>query len=91
MGPELKMVKLDGIDITNHIKKYYGLNNDWCGKLWKYKEVFGEDSLHKSFYIEYHTSNNFNHWYHGYVNNLEQYFNPKIFPNITDSLKDLKL
>ena len=43
-GPNLTQVILNGEeDITEKIKVFYGTNNNWQGKLWTYKDVFGDD------------------------------------------------
>ena len=39
-GPRLTLVTLNGIDITDRVKEYYGINNNWQGTLWKYSDIF---------------------------------------------------
>ena len=43
-GPNLTEATLNDIDITSIIQEKYGENNNWNGKLWKYKEFFGNES-----------------------------------------------
>tara|TARA_B100002019_G_C20768387_1_gene356365 strand:+ start:59 stop:358 length:300 start_codon:yes stop_codon:yes gene_type:complete len=85
VGAELTLVTLNGIDITEKIKGYYGINRDWQAKLWKYSDIFGIDSLNQRFYIEYTTQEQRKHWTFGFVNDINQYFNP---PRIFET-KDL--
>ena len=72
VGAELTLVTLNGIDITEKIKGYYGINRDWQGKLWKYSDIFGIDSLNQRFYIEYTTRDQRKHWTFGFVNDINK-------------------
>ena len=63
------------INITEYIKIFYG-NNNWNGKLYKFKEIFpGKDFKYK-YYIEFISNNGKKHWFNGNVGTPEQYFNP---------------
>ena len=43
-GPNLTKATLDKIvDITEIIKEVYGEENNWHGKLWRFKEIFGNE------------------------------------------------
>lgn len=76
IGPKLTLVTLGGVDITEKVRTYYGIDNNWQGKLWKYNDIFGIDSLNQRFYIEYTTRDQRKHWTFGFVNDINQYFNP---------------
>ena len=65
-GPTLTMVRLNGIDITERVKEYYGINNNWQSKLWKYSNIFGIHSLNGRYYIEYMTQDQRKHWTFGF-------------------------
>ena len=82
-GPALTLVTLNGIDITEKVKEYYGINNNWQGKLWKYYDIFGIDSLNGRFYIEYTTQDQRKHWTFGFIDDINQNFNP---PKITEKI-----
>ena len=42
-GPSLTKATYNQVnDITEKIRNLYGKNNNWQGKLWTYKEIFGE-------------------------------------------------
>ena len=42
-GPSLTKATYNQVnDITEKIRNVYGKNNNWQGKLWMYKEIFGE-------------------------------------------------
>ena len=94
VGAELTLVTLNGIDITEKIKAYYGINRDWQGKLLKYSDIFGIDSLNQRFYIEYTTREQRKHWTFGLVNDINQYFNPpRVFErsNLSDKFNTLNI
>lgn len=75
-GPHLIYATLDNINITNIMKNMYGPYNNWHGRLWKYVEMFGNNSLNKQFYVEFKSNNGKKHWFYGYVSDLQQYFTP---------------
>ena len=37
-GPNLTKATLNDVDITSIVQKFYGKNNNWQGRLWKYKD-----------------------------------------------------
>mgnify|MGYP001466131465 CR=1 FL=1 len=37
------------------LKEVYGEENNWQGKLWKFKEIFGNECEKKQFYCEFHS------------------------------------
>ena len=45
-GPNLTKCTLNNEDVTLLVKEKYGLNN-WHGKLWTFKEVFGDNCISK--------------------------------------------
>lgn len=77
-GPNLIKVAFNKKDITESIKKYYGENNNWCGNLWTYKEIFGEDSKNKHFRFDFKGDDGRNHWFHGFVDDINQFMNPPL-------------
>ena len=82
-GPRLTLVTLNGIDITDRVKEYYGINNNWQGTLWKYSDIFGIHSLNRRYYIEYTRRDQKKHWTFGFINNINEHFNP---PKITEKI-----
>ena len=78
LRPQLSLVELNGINITEHVKQFYGIKCDWHNKNWKYNEIFGDDSWNKRYYIEYTTYDNRKHWTFGFINDINQYFNSPI-------------
>ena len=71
-GPDLVRCILDGENVTNLVKEKYGVNN-WHGKLWTHKEVFGNDCLNKEFRCEF--SSDREHWFEGIITDLDDFFN----------------
>ena len=49
-GPNLTKATLNDVDITSIVQKFYGKNNNWQGRLWKYKDIFGNDPIGKNIY-----------------------------------------
>tara|TARA_B100000902_G_C26574748_1_gene558271 strand:- start:215 stop:502 length:288 start_codon:yes stop_codon:yes gene_type:complete len=82
-GPNLTKAIVDNNDITSTIQKYYGSNNNWNGKLWKYKDIFGPNMIGSKYYCEFHSDDGRKHWFHGWINNDEQYFNPPLATSIS--------
>ena len=75
-GQNLTQVILNGEeDITEKIKVFYGTNNNWQGKLWTYKDVFGDDCKDYRFYCEFHSKDKRKHWFHGFINDKNDNFN----------------
>ena len=78
-GPNLTKATYNKIyDITEKIRTLYGEDNNWQGKLWTYKEIFGETSNGSDFYCEFHSDDGRKHWFHGFIEDSEQYFNPPL-------------
>jgi len=84
-GPDLTRARLNDKDITELIKeKYGGLNNwngelnNWNGKLYTFSDIFGEDSLNKNIYCEFKDETGRIHWFHSFIDDLNQYFNPPL-------------
>ena len=77
-GPNLTEATLNDIDITSIIQEKYGENNNWNGKLWKYKEIFGNESIGKKIYCEFHSEDGRKHWFHTWINYNNQFFNPPL-------------
>ena len=70
-GPSLKSCTLDDKDITSSIGECYG-SNDWNGRLYRYRELFGEDCLNKKFKISYESDNR-SFCQYGFVHNPDNY------------------
>jgi len=66
------------IDITEQIKEKYGPKNNWNGCLWTYKELFGFDSYGYNFRVEFKSEDGRDHWFHGFIHDVNQYFNPPL-------------
>ena len=78
-GPNLtKAILNDEEDITEKIQEFYGTNNNWCNKLWTYQDVFGDDCNGDKFYCEFHSEDQRKHWFHGFVGEQNQFFNPPL-------------
>ena len=82
-GPNLVKAQLwkrsqEKVDITEDIKKFYGVNNNWNGKLYQYSEIFPNKDSSYLFYVEFLDSNNRKHWFHGMVGKSKQNFNPPL-------------
>lgn len=77
-GPKLTKAILDGEDITQLIQEKYSPENNWSGCLWTYKELFGEKSYGKHFRCDFVSEDERKHWFHGYINDINQYFNPPL-------------
>ena len=75
-GPELtKVILNDKENITDLVKPFYGKDHNWGGKLWTYKEVFGDDCEGNKFYCEFFSDDQRKHWFYGYISHKEAYFN----------------
>ena len=77
-GPELVKCTLDNEDITEKMIEIYGPNHNWQGYLWTYKEIFGSDSQGKHFRYDFKGEDGREHWFHGYINDINQYTNPPL-------------
>ena len=77
-GPDLTRARLNDKDITELIKEKYGELNNWNGKLYTFSDIFGEDSLNKNIYCEFKDETGRIHWFHSFIDNLNQYFNPPL-------------
>lgn len=77
-GPRLTNAILGNETITNLIQEKYGPNKNWQGCLWTYKELFGSDSYGKNFRCDFESENGQKHWFYGFINDIDQYFNPPL-------------
>jgi len=77
-GPELIKCMFNNEDITIKIKKIYGEKNNWSGCLWTYKEIFGTNSKGKNFRCDFKSENGREHWFHGFILDINQYMNPPL-------------
>jgi hypothetical protein len=80
-GPELTLAQLwkkncEKENITEHIQSFYGKENNWNGKLYKYSEIFPEKDSSYHFYVEFLDHTGRKHWFHGMVGEPDQIFNP---------------
>ena len=54
IGPDLVKATLDNKeDFTQNLINIYGINHNWNGKLYTYKEVFGKKCQGKYFRIDF--------------------------------------
>ena len=85
-GPHLTKVTLNNEDITEKIKEFYGEKNNWSGCLWTYKELFGLDSQGKHFRCDFKEEDGKEHWYHGYIHDINNYMNPPLATPVNQDL-----
>tara|TARA_B100000131_G_scaffold313488_1_gene348939 strand:+ start:625 stop:927 length:303 start_codon:yes stop_codon:yes gene_type:complete len=82
-GPNLVKAQLwkkgnEKENITDYIKSFYGEENNWNGKLYKYSEIFPNKDSSYHFYVEFLDDTNRKHWFHGMVGESHQIFNPPL-------------
>ena len=82
-GPHLILAQIWKIedkkeDITDYIKTFYGEENNWKGKLYTYKDIFPDKDSKYKFYVEFLSNNGRKHWFHGFVGEQNQFFNPPL-------------
>ena len=75
-GPQLIQATLNQTNILDSIKEYYGEHNNWNHQFYSYKDLFGENSKGKRFYLEFQKENGRRFWYHSFVNDPSQLFIP---------------
>lgn len=85
-GPNLVKVIFGKNDITENVRPFYGENNNWCGNLWTYKEIFGDNSLNKKFRFEFKSDDGRDHWFHGFIHDMDQFMNPPLATPYNHSL-----
>ena len=57
-GPNLTLAQIwkhgeEKLDITEHIKEYYGFQNNWNGKLYTYDDIFPHKDHKYKFRVEF--------------------------------------
>ena len=82
-GPNLTVANIwkkgqEKEDITDHIKTFYGENNNWNQKLYTYGEILPNKNNLYHFYVEFQSDNGRKHWFHGIVGGKNQFFNPPL-------------
>ena len=77
-GPPLIKAVLGDEDITEEMIELYGENRNWKGYLWTYKEAFGEKSLNKNYRFDFKGEDGKEHWFHGFITDMNQYMNPPL-------------
>jgi len=77
-GPELISAVLGGENITAKATQLYGENNNWHGCLWTYKEAFGDKCENKNYRFDFKGKDGKEHWFHGFITDMNQYFNPPL-------------
>ena len=75
-GPYLVKAIIGTEDITENMIELYGENHNWQGFLWTYKEAFGENAINKHFRFDFIGDDGREHWFYGFITDLNQYFNP---------------
>ena len=78
-GPKLVKCILGSENITDKMIELYGENNNWHGCLWTYKEAFGKNSYGKNFRFDFKSEDGREHWFNGFIHDINQYFNPPLF------------
>ena len=81
-GPKLSIAKIwktnqEKENITEHIKLFYGEDNNWNQRLYSYGQVF-PDKINYHYYIEFLSDNGRKHWFYGTVGDKHQIFNPPL-------------
>ena len=66
-GLDIIKATINNYDITERVKYYYGINNDWQNRVWTNKEIFGENSLKCNYYMEFKSNKNVIYWFNGFV------------------------
>ena len=89
-GPNLVKAILGTEDITDKMKELYGVNNNWSGCLWMNSEVFGDDCLNKNYRFDFESKDGHNHWFHGFITDKKQYFNPPLVSPVNQNLIQTK-
>ena len=82
-GPKLVRAVLDEEDITDKMTEIYGPQCNWQGFLWTFKEAFGENSTNKNFRFDFKGEEGRDHWFHGFITDINDYFNPPLVAPIT--------
>jgi hypothetical protein len=77
-GNPLSSCHLEKDDITSKIIHAYGPQCNWQGTLWTYGELFGNESLGKTFRFTFRGDHG-TQWFYGHVNDLSQYMIPPRF------------
>ena len=77
-GLPLKVATMDGVSIYDSILEKYGENNNWNGMLWTYEDIFGPTCEDTTFYCEFHSDDGRKHWFHGFIEDPKQFFNPPL-------------
>ena len=75
-GPPLVKAVLGTEDITDKMKELYGESRNWQGYLWTNKEAFGANSLNENYRFDFKGEDGRDHWFCGFITDLNQYFNP---------------
>ena len=82
-GPDLTFVQIwkngeNKIDITDNIRIFYGDDNNWCGKLYTFHDIFPGINTEHKFYVEFVDKTGRKHWFYGLVGEPNQYFTPPL-------------
>ena len=84
-GPPLTSAILGEENITGKMNELYGENNNWHGCIWTYKEAFGENCANKNYRFDFKDKNGQLHWFHGFITDINQYFNPPLHTPVNQS------
>ena len=87
-GPKLVKSVLDGTCITGKMTDLYGDLNNWQGCLWTHKEVFGNDSHGKKYRLDFKGDDGRDHWFYGFIDDINQFFNPPLATPMNQRLTD---
>ena len=80
-GPPIVKAILGTEDITDEMKELYGENYNWQGCLWTFREAFGNKSVNKNYRVDFKGEDGRDHWFHGFITDQNQYFNPPLAPS----------
>ena len=76
-GPNLTKVILEDEDVTENVREFMAKITTGvtiCGLI----KVFGSDSQGKHFRCDFKGEDGREHWFHGYINDINQYMNPPL-------------
>jgi len=87
IGPPLIKAVLNEEDITEDMLKYYGEKKNWNGYLWTFKELFGDQCYGKNYRFEFKSEDGREHYFHGFINDINQYMNPPLHTPVNQDPK----
>ena len=90
-GPNMTSCVLDNKDYTDQAIELYGPANNWNGCLHTYKDFFGEESKGMKFRFDFKGEDGRTHWFHGWVDDENQFVNFPLATPISQKLGKSKV